>query len=41
MCRVNNRIKIRSGKNLRWDELLKNATGESLNPKYFSEQFVE
>ena len=28
------------GKSLRWDELLRQATGESLNPKYFAEQFV-
>ncbi len=25
---------------LRWDELLIKATGETLNPKYFAEQFV-
>lgn len=25
------------GKSLRWDDLLKNATGETLNPKYFVE----
>ena len=29
------------GKSLRWDELLRRATGESLNPRYFVEQFVE
>jgi len=31
---------FKPGKHLRWDELLKSATSESLNPKYFSEQFV-
>jgi peptidyl-dipeptidase A len=29
------------GKSLRWDRLLIQATGESLNPKYFAEQFVK
>jgi peptidyl-dipeptidase A len=29
------------GKLLRWDKLLIEATGETLNPKYFAEQFVK
>jgi peptidyl-dipeptidase A len=29
------------GKSLRWDQLLIQATGESLNPKYFADQFVK
>ena len=29
------------GKSLRWDQLLIQATGESLNPQYFAEQFVK
>jgi peptidyl-dipeptidase A len=32
---------FKPGKSLRWDQLLIQATGESLNPKYFSEQFVK
>ena len=32
---------FKPGKSLRWDQLLIQATGESLNPKYFAEQFVE
>lgn len=31
---------FRSGASLRWDELLKKATGESLNPEYFIKEFV-
>ncbi|MBU1702671.1 MAG: M2 family metallopeptidase [Candidatus Eisenbacteria bacterium] len=29
------------GTGLRWDELLRRSTGESLNPEYFVKQFVE
>ncbi|HUU01727.1 MAG TPA: M2 family metallopeptidase [Myxococcota bacterium] len=29
------------GKSLRWDQFLNKATGETLNPKYFVEQFVK
>ena len=29
------------GASLRWDELLIKATGETLNPKYFAQQFLE
>lgn len=29
------------GAKYRWDELLERATGETLNPKYFSEQFID
>jgi peptidyl-dipeptidase A len=29
------------GSTLRWDALIKEATGEELNPKYFAEQFVK
>jgi len=32
---------FKPGKSLGWDDLLKSATAESLNPKYFSEQFVK
>jgi peptidyl-dipeptidase A len=32
---------FKPGNSLRWDQLLIQATGESLNPKYFSEQFVK
>ena len=32
---------FKPGKSLRWDQLLIQATGESLNPKYFAEQFVK
>ena len=32
---------FKPGKSLRWDQLLIQATGETLNPKYFSEQFVK
>jgi len=29
------------GRSLRWDELIKKATGESLQPKYFADQFAK
>jgi peptidyl-dipeptidase A len=32
---------FKPGNELRWDQLLIQATGESLNPKYFAEQFVK
>ncbi len=32
---------FKPGTSLRWDQLLIQATGESLNPKYFAEQFVK
>lgn len=32
---------FKPGKSLRWDQLLIQATGESLNPEYFAEQFVK
>jgi len=32
---------FKPGLSLRWDQLLIQATGESLNPKYFAEQFVK
>jgi len=32
---------FKPGNSLRWDQLLIQATGESLNPKYFAEQFVK
>jgi peptidyl-dipeptidase A len=31
---------FRPGASLRWDELLVQATGETLNPKYFAQQFL-
>lgn len=31
---------FKKGMKYRWDELVKEATGEDLNPKYFVEQFV-
>ena len=32
---------FKPGKSVRWDQLLIQATGESLNPRYFAEQFVK
>jgi peptidyl-dipeptidase A len=31
---------FKPGKSLRWDTLIETATGETLNPRYFAEQFV-
>jgi peptidyl-dipeptidase A len=32
---------FKPGKSMRWDQLLIHATGETLNPKYFADQFVK